>query len=40
MVTSHLQLLQNIGNIPWVVQYFFEPILYPVVCVSHSIIPI
>ena len=33
-VTFHLQLLQNIGYIPHVVQYILEPILYPIVCIS------
>ena len=31
-VTFHLQLLQNIGYIPHVVQYIPEPILYLIVC--------
>ena len=39
-VTVHLQLLQNIGYIPHVVQFILEPILYSVVCSSHSPIPI
>ena len=39
-VTFHLQLLQNIGYIPHVVQYILEPILHPLVCVSHSPTPI
>ena len=33
-VTFHLQLFQNIGYIPCVVQYILEPILHPVVCTS------
>ena len=28
-VTFHLQLLQNIGCIPYIVQYILEPILHP-----------
>ena len=32
----HLQLLQNIDYIPCIVQYILQPILYPVVCTSHS----
>ena len=39
-VTFHLQLLQNIGCISYVVQCIPEPILYPVVCISHSPTPI
>ena len=35
-VTFYLQLFQNIGYIPWVVQYILEPILHPAVCISHS----
>ena len=35
-VTFHLQLSQNIGCIPRVVQYILEPVLHPVVCTSHS----
>ena len=31
-VTFHLQLLQNIGYIPHVVQYIPEPMLYLIVC--------
>ena len=37
--TFHLQLLQNIGYIPRVVQYILESILHPVVCASHFPIP-
>lgn len=37
-VTFHLQLLQNIGYIPSVIQYNFEPILHPLVCPSHPTI--
>ena len=37
-VTFHLQLLQNIGYIPSVIQYNFEPILHPLVCASHPTI--
>ena len=33
-VTFHLELLQNIGYIPSVVQYILEPILYLIVCTS------
>ena len=36
-VTFHLQLLQNIGYIPHVVQHILEPILHPVACISHSL---
>lgn len=35
-VTS-LVVLQNIGCIPYIVQYILEPILWPVVCTSHSL---
>ena len=35
-ITSHLQLLQNTGSIPHVVQYNLESILYPTVCTSHT----
>ena len=31
----HLQLLQNIGYIPHDVQHICEPVLHPVVCISH-----
>ena len=34
-----LQLLQNIGYIPYVVQYILEPILYPIVYTSYSLAP-
>ena len=34
-ITFHLQLLQNIGSIPCVVQYISEPIL--IVCASHPL---
>lgn len=37
-VTFHLQLLQNIGYIPSVIQYNLEPILHPLVCASHPTI--
>ena len=39
-VTFHLQLLQNIGSIPCVVQYIPEPILHPIVYTSHCPTPI
>ena len=42
-VAFHLQLLQNIGYIPHVVQYILEPILHPIVCTSQcptSILPL
>ena len=39
-VTFHLQLLQNIGSIPRVVQYILEPTLHPTVYTSHSPPPI
>ena len=35
-VTFHLQLLQNNGYIPRVVQYILELILHPIVRTSHS----
>ena len=38
-VTFHLQLLQNIGYGPHVIEYTFEPILHPIVYSSHSLIP-
>ena len=34
-VTLHLELLQNIGYIPSVVQYILEPILYLIVWTSY-----
>ena len=39
-VTLHLQLLQNIGYVPHVVQYILEPILYLIDCTFHSSTPI
>ena len=39
-VTFHLQLLQNIDNIPYNVKYILEPVLYPVDCSSHTSTPI
>ena len=39
-VTLHLQLSQNIGYIPCAVQYLLESTLHPVLCTSHSPIPI
>ena len=39
-VTFHLQLLQNIGYIPHVVQHISEPVLYPMVRTSRSSTPI
>ena len=39
-VTFYLQLLQNIGYIPHIVQYILQPILHPIVCTSHSPTPI
>ena len=38
-VTFRLQLVQNIGSIPRVVQYILEPVLHPVVCTSSSLTP-
>lgn len=35
-VTLHLQSLQSTGYIPHVVQPSLEPILYPMLCTSHS----
>lgn len=35
-VTFNSQLLQKTAYIPRVVHYILEPILYPVVCSSHS----
>ena len=35
-----MNILQNLGYIPHVVQYILEPILYPMVCTSHSATPI
>ena len=40
MVTFHLQLLQNIGYIPHVVQYNLEPVFHPTACASHSSTPL
>ena len=34
-VPFHLQLLQNIGYIPCVVQYITEPVLHTLLCTSH-----
>lgn len=31
-----MQILQSIGCIPHAMQYILEPVLYPVVCTSHS----
>ena len=39
-VIFHLQLLQNIEYIPYVVQYILEPVLHFAVCCSHSLPPI
>ena len=39
-VIFHLQLLQNIEYIPYVVQYILEPVLYFAVCCSHFLPPI
>ena len=36
-VIFHLQLLQNIGYIPYVVQHSPEPIIHPKVCASNSL---
>ena len=38
-VDFHLQLLQNIGYIPHVVQHVLKPALHLVVCISQSPIP-
>ena len=35
-----LQLLENIGCIPCAVQYILEPILHPVVYISHFPTPV
>ena len=35
-VTFHLQLLQNIGSVPRVVRYIFEPVSHPVACAFHT----
>ena len=37
-IIFYLQLLPNIEYIPCVVQYILEPILYPMVCTSYSIL--
>ena len=34
-LANHLQLLQSIGYTPHVVQHIGEPVLQPVVCISH-----
>ena len=34
--TYHLQLFQDISYVLRVVQYILEPVLPPVVCISHS----
>ena len=39
-IIFHSQLLQNIDYILCAAQHFLEPILHPVICSSHSPIPL
>lgn len=37
-LSFYLQLLQNVGYIPNVLQYLFKPVSHPVASASHSLL--